>query len=204
MTVSRHDEWAAVAERFGVAMEQVRRDHLISHVLAAISAAWRPALRAASGSQPSTVGVPGVASVQVQLLGGAGYQWPTEVRAIEQRYSDAPPARLRTRSSCGMVRRANHRSPGCSRTLLTRAYGETRSVTRPACRSLPRSHSTSFETRGSPSGRPSHACCSLTCAPRSRRAGTPGSSRRRSTCRAGSSPPSRPSRRRRVPRARGT
>jgi len=30
-------EWAAVADRFGVDMEQVRRDHLISHVLAAIS-----------------------------------------------------------------------------------------------------------------------------------------------------------------------
>jgi predicted nucleotidyltransferase component of viral defense system len=30
-------EWAAVADRFGVDMAQVRRDHLISHVLAAIS-----------------------------------------------------------------------------------------------------------------------------------------------------------------------
>jgi predicted nucleotidyltransferase component of viral defense system len=30
-------EWEQVASRFGVAMEQVRRDHLISHVLAAIS-----------------------------------------------------------------------------------------------------------------------------------------------------------------------
>ena len=34
-------------------------------------------------------------SVQVQLLGGDGYSWPTEVVDIEQRYSDAPPARLR-------------------------------------------------------------------------------------------------------------
>jgi len=34
-------------------------------------------------------------SVQVQLLGGDGYSWPTEVVGIEQRYSDAPPARLR-------------------------------------------------------------------------------------------------------------
>lgn len=33
-----HDEWAAVAERFGADLEQVRRDHLISHVLAAIAA----------------------------------------------------------------------------------------------------------------------------------------------------------------------
>jgi predicted nucleotidyltransferase component of viral defense system len=30
-------EWQQVASRFGVGMEQVRRDHLISHVLAAIS-----------------------------------------------------------------------------------------------------------------------------------------------------------------------
>jgi len=33
-----HDEAASVAERFGVAFEQVRRDHLISHLLAALSA----------------------------------------------------------------------------------------------------------------------------------------------------------------------
>lgn len=32
------DEEAAVAERFGVARSQVRRDHLISHLLAALSA----------------------------------------------------------------------------------------------------------------------------------------------------------------------
>lgn len=31
-------EWQRVADQFGVDMEQVRRDHLISHVLAAISA----------------------------------------------------------------------------------------------------------------------------------------------------------------------
>lgn len=34
--------------------------------------------------------------VQVQLLSGIGYpQWPTEQWDIDQRYSDAPPARLR-------------------------------------------------------------------------------------------------------------
>jgi predicted nucleotidyltransferase component of viral defense system len=37
MTISPYDEWATVADRFGVDMEQVRRDHPISHVLAAIS-----------------------------------------------------------------------------------------------------------------------------------------------------------------------
>lgn len=38
MSMSSHEEWAAVAERFGVDLEQVRRDHLISHVLAALAA----------------------------------------------------------------------------------------------------------------------------------------------------------------------
>lgn len=162
MTVSQYDEWATVAERFGVDMEQVRRDHLISHLLGAIAAGvpsddvvffggtalsrtyltdarlsedidlialaprtdvaaeiegavrrglarshgrptWRPALSVASGSQPATVGVEGTASIQVQLLSGEGYTWPTEVRDIDQRYSDAPPARLRTLTSAGFA-----------------------------------------------------------------------------------------------------
>ncbi|WP_432457964.1 nucleotidyl transferase AbiEii/AbiGii toxin family protein [Cellulomonas iranensis] len=162
MTVSQFDEWAAVAERFGVDMEQVRRDHLISHLLGAIAAGvpsddvvffggtalsrtyltdarlsedidliavapradvatqieaavrrglarshgrptWRPALSATSGSRPTTVGVEGTASVQVQLLGGEGYLWPTQVRDIDQRYSDAPPARLRTLTAAGFA-----------------------------------------------------------------------------------------------------
>jgi predicted nucleotidyltransferase component of viral defense system len=143
-----------VAARFGVGMEQVRRDHLISHVLAAIAAdistddivffggtalsrthladarlsedidliariprgdlakqiesavrrglarshgrpTWQPALTGTTGSQPTILSVPDLTSVQVQLLGGEGYPWPTEVAQIEQRYSDAPPARLR-------------------------------------------------------------------------------------------------------------
>jgi len=162
MTASQYDEWAAVADRFGVDMEQVRRDHLISHLLGAIAAdvpsdavvffggtalsrtyltdarlsedidlialapradvaarieaaiwrglarshgrpTWRPALSATSGSQPATVGVEGTASVQVQLLSGEGYLWPTEVRDIDQRYSAAPPARLRTLTSAGFA-----------------------------------------------------------------------------------------------------
>ena len=37
MTDLQYDEWSAVAERFGVDLEQVRRDHLISHVLGAIA-----------------------------------------------------------------------------------------------------------------------------------------------------------------------
>lgn len=39
--------------------------------------------------------------IQVQLLTGAGYLWPTEVRDLEQRYSDAPAARLRTPTAAG-------------------------------------------------------------------------------------------------------
>lgn len=37
MNVPQHEEWAAVAERFGVDLEQVRRDHLVSHVLGALA-----------------------------------------------------------------------------------------------------------------------------------------------------------------------
>lgn len=162
MTISPHDEWAAVADRFGVDMEQVRRDHLISHLLAAIAAhvstddvvffggtalsrtyltdarlsqdvdlialaprtdvagqieaavrrdlarshgrpTWRPALSATTGSQPTTLAFAGTASVQVQLVSGEGYLWPTEVRDIEQRYSDAPPVRLRTLTPAGFA-----------------------------------------------------------------------------------------------------
>ena len=147
-------EMEQVASKFGVGMEQVRRDHLISHVLAAIASeistddlvffggtalsrthladarlsedidliaqiprgdmaaqveravrrglsrshgrpTWQPALTATAGSQPAVLSVADGTSVQVQLLGGDGYSWPTEVVDIEQRYSDAPPARLR-------------------------------------------------------------------------------------------------------------
>jgi predicted nucleotidyltransferase component of viral defense system len=162
LTVPQYDEWAAVADRFGVDMEQVRRDHLISHLLGAIAAhvstddvvffggtalsrtyltsarlsedvdlialapradvaarieaavrrglarshgrpTWRPALSATTGSQPATLAFEGTASVQVQLVSGEGYLWPTELHAIEQRYSDAPPARLRTLTAAGFA-----------------------------------------------------------------------------------------------------
>lgn len=36
--MTQYEEWEAVSQRFGVDMEQVRRDHLISFVLGAISA----------------------------------------------------------------------------------------------------------------------------------------------------------------------
>ena len=162
MTVPNHDEWDEVAEQFGVDLEQVRRDHLISHVLAALTRdpgpdrliffggtalartylpdarlsedidlisrgprsaiansiqasvrrglarshgrpEWRPALSATSGSQAAVLQIEGVASIQVQLVGGDGYSWPTEVRDIDQRYSDAPAARLRTLTAAGFA-----------------------------------------------------------------------------------------------------
>ncbi|MBN9374161.1 MAG: nucleotidyl transferase AbiEii/AbiGii toxin family protein [Cellulomonas sp.] len=162
MSFSRYDEFEAVAERFGVDIEQVRRDHLLSHILAAISdgvstddvvffggtalsrtyladarlsedidlialaprarvatgietavahglarshgrVSWRPALSATSGSQPATLSVEGVDGIQVQLVAGDGYTWPTEVRDVEQRYSDAWPARLRTLTAPGFA-----------------------------------------------------------------------------------------------------
>lgn len=44
------------------------------------------------------------ARVRVQLLSSAGYPaWPTEVTDIEQRYSDAPPARMRVLTPAAFV-----------------------------------------------------------------------------------------------------
>lgn len=155
-------EWESVARQFGVEIAQVRRDHLISHVLAAIAAgvptedviffggtalsrthlpgvrlsedvdliavvpraevadrieaavrsglarshgrpAWRPALTATRDSQPAVLSVPDGTSVQIQLLSGTGYSWPTQTAAIEQRYADAPAARLRTLTADGFA-----------------------------------------------------------------------------------------------------
>lgn len=154
MTGPSLTEMERVAVRFGVGMEQVRRDHLISHVLAALATdiatddlvffggtalsrthladarlsedidliarvprallarqiesavrrglarshgrpTWQPALSATTGSQPTILSVPDSTSVQVQLLSGEGYNWPTEVLQVEQRYADAGSARLR-------------------------------------------------------------------------------------------------------------
>lgn len=159
MSDASRAEWVDVAARFGVDMEQVRRDHLISHVLAALGSlstddlvfiggtalsrthladarlsedvdlvalaprttvagqieravrrglarshgrvSWRPALSSTRDSAPAVLEVDGTLGIQVQLLPGAGYLWPTEVRDLEQRYSDAPAARLRTPTAAG-------------------------------------------------------------------------------------------------------
>lgn len=144
---------ARVRAQFGVGAEQVRRDHLISHMLAALSTlnldrfvfiggtalsrthlpdlrlsedidlialgprkplaadieavltdalsrilgrpAFDPAMAETRGAHSSVMSVDGIA-VKVQLLDGTGYpNWPTEVVTLQQRYRDAPPARMR-------------------------------------------------------------------------------------------------------------
>jgi hypothetical protein len=56
---------------------------------------WRPALSAVRTAQAATLYGPDGVSVRIQLLDGLGYpQWPTELRDLHQRYSDAPSAKL--------------------------------------------------------------------------------------------------------------
>ena len=145
-------ERRAVEEQFGVGARQVVRDHVISHGLAAITAAAQgdvvffggtalsrtllpdlrlsedidlialgnrrdvgariqaevqrrfrrtlgavtfiPPLGEAPHPQPSILEVKGT-RIQVQLLTSEGYPpWPRQLVDLEQRYSDAPPARL--------------------------------------------------------------------------------------------------------------
>ena len=140
------------AARFGVADEQVRRDHAISHILAGLSKHLRADVMFFGGTalsrthlitarlsedidlialgnraetverltkavssallrthgrvswatefttkdvEPAIVETPAGIAIRIQLLAGHGYRpWPTELRDIEQRYSDAPPAKL--------------------------------------------------------------------------------------------------------------
>lgn len=138
---------------FGVAEEQVLRDHVISHTLAALTRIdherllffggtalarthlpdlrlsedidlialspraalardiqevvtstlgrllgtpeFSPDIASTRRSQASIMQIGGV-TIQLQLLSSTGYpDWPMEVRSLEQRYSDAPPAKLR-------------------------------------------------------------------------------------------------------------
>lgn len=161
-------ERLAVQAVFGVDADQVARDHVISHALAAIAdvglehviffggtalsrthlpetrlsedidliavgdrrevaarleralsrrlgrlfgaVAFTPALRDSRHPHAAVMSV-GDVRVQVQLLSAIGYpSWPTEERAIRQRYSDAPPARLRVLTA-RLLRRRNCR-PG--------------------------------------------------------------------------------------------
>jgi predicted nucleotidyltransferase component of viral defense system len=146
-------EAAAVAEQFGVADEQVRRDHLLSHLLAVLAShatdrvvffggtalarthlpdgrlsedldlyaiprrvdvaphleklladgvrreygrlVWNPPLTSVSSVTPAVLRTTDGLTVRVQLLDPADHPaWPTERRALMQRYTDAPPATL--------------------------------------------------------------------------------------------------------------
>ncbi|WP_330184984.1 nucleotidyl transferase AbiEii/AbiGii toxin family protein [Nocardia sp. NBC_01503] len=147
------DERDSVAIQFGVAPEQVERDHLISHLLAALSRGfgdrlhfiggtalarthlvngrlsedidlvaldnrtvlaaeldaalprsaartygrleWAPPLSEVPDTEAANLRSASGASVKIQLLSAQGRTvWPTELRSLEQRYSDAPPAEL--------------------------------------------------------------------------------------------------------------
>lgn len=147
------DELAQVMDRFGVAEEQVRRDHAISHVLATLSrhfrdeliffggtalsrtflvtgrlsedvdliarvnrnelaraipqvvsrsllrthgrARWDPNWTEASDTEAAVMTIGDDIAIRVQLLSQEGYaSWPTELRSVEQRYADSPPATL--------------------------------------------------------------------------------------------------------------
>lgn len=79
---------ATIAATIQSAVRSLRRTHG--------TATWEPPLTETRETEPSVLRIDGDLSVRVQLLNQAGYpQWPTEVRSIMQRYSDAPPARLR-------------------------------------------------------------------------------------------------------------
>lgn len=154
-------EREGIEATFGVGSEQVIRDHVISHALAAISSVgtddivffggtalarthltalrlsedidlialgdrsaiadriesavtrqlrrsfgavtFTPSLKEARHPSPSVMQV-GDVRIQIQLLSSVGYpSWPTELVDIEQRYSDAPPARLRVLTPAAFV-----------------------------------------------------------------------------------------------------
>lgn len=148
------EDLATVMAQFGVSEEQVRRDHVISHILAALSRhhrdeiiffggtalsrthlvderlsedvdliaidhrddlanvliseidmalqrthgrlSWTPGWSPNADMDPAVVITPDGIATRIQLLRGEHYElWPTEMRVIEQRYRDAPPATLR-------------------------------------------------------------------------------------------------------------
>jgi hypothetical protein len=82
-----------------------RRNHLADALIQDINAGlarthgritWSPTWSPTSDIDPAVVVLPDDIAVKIQLLPGAHYEkWPTEIREIEQRYSDARPATLR-------------------------------------------------------------------------------------------------------------
>lgn len=156
------DELASVAQQFGVSDEQVRRDHLLSHLLGVLSSAlptavaflggtalartylpdgrlsedldllavpgrsavvadlerilvdgvrreygrltWGPPLSSVRAVDPAALRTADGLTVRVQLLDTVGHPaWPTEQRALVQRYSDAPPATLTVPTLAGFA-----------------------------------------------------------------------------------------------------
>lgn len=84
IAIGRRSDVATAIER---SMRRLNRSHG--------KVTWLPMLSATSGSEPAVVSTADGVAVQVQLLSGDGYpQWPTEMVSIEQRYGDAPPARM--------------------------------------------------------------------------------------------------------------
>jgi predicted nucleotidyltransferase component of viral defense system len=64
---------------------------------------FRPHIRDTRHPHPSVMEV-GSTRIQIQLLSALGYpDWPTEIVDVEQRYSDAPPAKLRVLTPAGFV-----------------------------------------------------------------------------------------------------
>ena len=64
---------------------------------------FTPCIRDTRHTDPAVIQVDS-ARVQIQLLSSEGYpDWPTEVVEIQQRYSDAPPARLRVLTPAAFV-----------------------------------------------------------------------------------------------------
>ncbi|GAA3661653.1 nucleotidyl transferase AbiEii/AbiGii toxin family protein [Microbacterium marinilacus] len=170
-------ERSKVQTLFGVAAEQVVRDHAISHALAAIGSvvsddvvffggtalarthlsdvrlsedidliargdrreigdriedaitrsfrrafgrvSFTPRIRSTDHPAPSVMQVADI-RIQIQLLSCQGYpDWPTELVDIEQRYSDAPPARMRVLTAPAFVasKLASWNDRGASRDL---------------------------------------------------------------------------------------
>ena len=155
-------EAAAVAAKFGVGDPEVRRDHLLSHVLAALASnlaeevvflggtalarthlpdgrlsedldlvargkrasvasvvervlatgarrdygrlSWQPRLSAGRDVDSAMLVAADGLALRVQLLDATHVQdWPTEHRQLLQRYSDAPPTRLRVPTLASFV-----------------------------------------------------------------------------------------------------
>lgn len=102
MRLSEDIDLIALAPRAGVAaaVQRALEDRLGTTLGRPI---FTPDIDATHHPDPSVMQV-GDVRVQIQLLANDGYPtWPTEVVDLEQRYSDAPPARMRTLTPAAFV-----------------------------------------------------------------------------------------------------